>query len=66
MITLYTTNCPRCSVLEKKLEMKNITFEKNENVDEMLKLGFTSAPMLKVDEKIMDFTDALRWVGEQE
>jgi hypothetical protein len=66
MITLYTTNCPRCSVLEKKLEMKNITFEKNENVDEMLKLGFTSAPMLKVNEKIMDFTDALRWVGEQE
>jgi hypothetical protein len=22
--------------------------------------------MLKVNEKIMDFTDALRWVGEQE
>ena len=65
MVTLYTTNCPKCHVLEKKIEMANIDFEKNENVDEMLELGFMSAPMLKVDEKIMDFTEAVKWVGEQ-
>lgn len=65
MVTLYTTNCPRCSVLEKKLELKNINFEKNDNVDEMIEMGFMSAPILKVDDNFMEFTDALRWVGEQ-
>jgi glutaredoxin-related protein len=65
MVTLYTTNCPRCSVLEKKLELKNIDFEKNDNVDEMIEMGFMSAPILKVDDNFMEFTDALRWVGEQ-
>lgn len=65
MVTLYTTNCPRCSVLEKKLELKNIDFEKNDNIDEMIEMGFMSAPILKVDDNFMEFTDALRWVGEQ-
>ena len=65
MVTLYTTNCPKCHVLEKKLEMANINFEKNENVDEMIEMGFMSAPILKVDDNFMEFTDALRWVGEQ-
>lgn len=65
MVTLYTTNCPRCSVLEKKLELKNIDFKKNDNIDEIIEMGFMSAPILKVDDNFMEFTDALRWVGEQ-
>ena len=45
--------------------MANIEFNTNENVDEMIELGFMSAPMLKVDDKMMDFTEAIKWVGEQ-
>lgn len=40
MITLYSTNCPRCMVLEKKLAAAGIEYTINNDVDEMLSLGF--------------------------
>lgn len=64
-VKLYTTHCPRCRVIEKKLAQKKIEYEEVTSMDEMLKLGFTSAPMLKVDEKVYDFRDANRWLMNQ-
>lgn len=64
-IILYSTHCPKCLVLEEKLEDKNIDYELVTNVDEMLKKGFQSAPMLEVDGKIMNFSEANRWINER-
>ena len=33
---LYTTGCPRCEVLKKKLEQKHIQFESVTNIDYMI------------------------------
>ena len=65
MITLYSTNCPRCMVLEKKLNNAGIEYVINNNVDEMLSLGFMQAPILMADNKAMNFKDAIDWIGEQ-
>ena len=65
MITLYSTHCPKCVVLEKKLQSKEIEFTLVEDQDEMIKKGFMSAPMLEVDGKIMDFVEANKWINEQ-
>ena len=62
-ITLYSTNCPKCVVLKKKLISKGVEFEINNNVDTMIDLGFSSTPMLCVDGKTMDFTEANKWVN---
>lgn len=62
MITLYTTHCPKCKVLEKKLAQKNIEYVEVTDIAEMQKLGFKSAPILEVDGKIMNQTDAIRWL----
>lgn len=64
-VILYSTHCPKCLVLEEKLEDKNIGYELVTNVDEMLKKGFQSAPMLEVDGKIMNFSEANRWINER-
>ena len=64
-ITLYSTHCPKCLVLEEKLEDKNIDYELVTDVDEMLKKGFQSAPVLEVDGKIMNFSEANRWINER-
>ena len=61
-VTLYSTNCPKCRVLETKLNEKNIEFV-TEGEDVMIEKGFLSAPMLEVDGKVMDFGDAVRWVN---
>lgn len=65
MVTLYTTHCPKCRVIEKKLAQKNIQYNEVTDISEMQKLGFTSAPMLKVDGKIYNFSDANRWIMNQ-
>lgn len=66
MITLYSTGCPKCKVIEKKLTQKNIQYVKVTDVNEMRKLGFTSAPVLEVDGKILNFGDANRWIMNYE
>lgn len=64
MITLYSTNCPKCKVLAMKLDQKNIEYEVNTNVDEMLTLGIKSAPNLKFDDgTILNFIDSVKWVN---
>ena len=64
-VTLYSTNCPRCVVLEKKLQNAGIDYSINDNVEEMLSLGFMEAPILMVDRKAMSFKEANDWIGEQ-
>lgn len=64
-IILYTTHCPKCKVLETKLKAANIEYTECDNVDEMLKIGLSSAPNLSVNGKIYDFKGALNWVKTQ-
>lgn len=65
-IILYSTHCPRCNVLEKKLQQKGINFIENNNVDEMAALGLQNAPALKVGKILMGFNEAIRWINELE
>jgi len=61
---LYSTNCPRCTVLEKKLVQNGIEFKKNTMVDEMIVLGIKQAPMLLVDGELLDFSAANEWLNK--
>jgi hypothetical protein len=65
VVKCYSIGCPRCIVLEKKLEQKNINFELISDRDIMEAKGFQSAPVLEVDGVVMDFTQAVKWIGEQ-
>ena len=64
MITLYTTHCPKCGVLEKKMTQNGIEFTSVDDVDLMLSMGLQDAPHLQVDDTIMDFKTALEWIKE--
>ena len=64
MVELFSTGCPRCMVLEKKLNQKNIQFTKNDNIDELIQKGYSTAPVLKVDDKYLEFNEAIKYVNE--
>lgn len=66
MIKLYTTHCPKCKVIEKKLAQKGIKYTEVTDKDEMINRGFKSAPVLEVDDKILNFGDANRWIMSYE
>lgn len=66
-IVLYTNHCPRCNVLKKKLEQKNIKYSEETNIEKMLEIGIESVPMLSIDGMgLMNFTEAIKWVNKQE
>lgn len=62
-IILYTTDCPKCKILKKKLNEKNVLFTENHSVEEMLVLGIEQVPVLKAEEKLMNFTEAVKWIN---
>lgn len=64
MIILYSTNCPKCKILEQKLKSNNIEYVEFTDVDKMIEMGFSMMPMLEVDGVIMDFGTANKWVNE--
>lgn len=59
---LYSTDCPKCKILESKLNENGIIFEKNENVDEMISLGLKTAPAFKHNDQILSFNEALMFI----
>lgn len=66
MITLYTTGCPKCRILRQKLEHAGIEFVINTDVEEMQAMGFTTVPMLKVGDEVLNFGEAVKWVNSVE
>lgn len=65
-IILYSTNCPKCKILEKKLVEKNIKFTKNNDVITMSELGIDQVPVLSIDNKLLNFVEANKWINERE
>lgn len=62
-IILYSTGCPKCNVLKKKLEEKNIPYEEINDVDTMIDLDISSAPVLCINGEFMEFSDAVNWIN---
>ena len=69
-MTLYTTNCPKCIVLEKKLNNKNINYKKVEDIEKILEIaneqGINTAPILEIDGKFLDFSHANTYINNME
>jgi glutaredoxin-related protein len=63
-IILYSTGCPKCNVLEAKLNSKSIKYEVCRDIEVMQSKGMMSAPNLEVDGELMDFSAAIKWVRE--
>jgi hypothetical protein len=62
-IILYTIGCPQCDYLESLLKKAHVKYSTFTNQQEMRKQGIFSSPMLKVGNTLMNYADALRWIG---
>ena len=66
MIVLFSTGCPKCSILKKKLKQKGIVYQENNSVEEMLGLGITQVPVLKIRSRLLEFADENEWVNKHD
>lgn len=74
-IIFYTTNCPRCQVLKKKMDSLGIEYELNDDIEEMMLWGIQTVPMLRIEKELfdassftalLDFSQAVKWLKEYE
>lgn len=68
-IILYTSHCPKCQVIEKKLQRIGIKYSVIEDEkainDFCSSNGIQSLPVLVINSSILDFNEAIKWVGER-
>ena len=75
-IKLYSTGCPKCNIIEKKLNALNAQYDIITDIDEIKKVCEATnndmLPLLQIDEAwgvaTYDFAGAIKWikkVGEQ-
>lgn len=65
-VIFYTTHCPQCNILAKKLEQKNIQYTTVDDVETMKELGITSVPVLSLGGVLMNFRNAVDFVNSLE
>lgn len=66
-IKIYSTGCPRCRVLESKLNKAHIEYEECDDIDVMRSMGITEVPVIDIgDGELMNFVDACRWINAQD
>jgi glutaredoxin len=56
---LYSTGCPKCEILKKKLQQKNIQYVEVNDIDIMTEKNIIYVPMLEVDEKLLNYREAV-------
>lgn len=67
MITVFTTGCSKCKILESKLNDKGIEYVKCEDKEIMKEKGFRSVPQMQLDDgTILGFGKAVKYVNEYE
>ena len=61
---LYTTGCPKCRILEKKLHDKGVDFDICDDREKMAGLGIVSVPVLKLEDgSMLDYFSAVKCVN---
>lgn len=63
-VTLYSTHCPQCVVLENMLKNKKVEYDTVTDIKVMRKKGFLSVPRLEVDGVIMNMKESMKWLEE--
>lgn len=60
---LYSTHCPKCNVLEKKLNSKSIQYTIIDDIEELKKCNIDAVPVLKVNDKLLNFKEATDYIN---
>lgn len=63
-VILYSTNCPKCKQLERKLNTLGVKYEICYDLQPLIDAGFKSAPILKVEDKFFEFASAWKKAEE--
>ena len=69
-IIIYTTDsCPKCKILKKIMDERQIDYTECDDIIIMTEKGFSSVPQLEIRKltgnEVMDFQEAFKWIKLQ-
>lgn len=62
-VILYSTDCPKCKVIKKKLDNTNINYCVINDIDKMTELGISEVPVLAANDRLMNFNEAVKFLN---
>lgn len=65
-IILYSTGCPKCQVLIKKLNDCKLIYSVVSDVETIKSLGIDAVPVLSIDGELYNFSQANKWINNRE
>ena len=63
-VVLYSTGCPKCKILKKKLDEKKVVYDEETDVEKMKSKGINRVPVLEVDGKLFSYSEAVKLVND--
>ena len=63
-IILYTIDCPKCKILEKKLNMNNIQYDICKDTKLMKEKNIQKLPMLSINERLYSYKEAVDLINK--
>ena len=63
-VVMYSTGCPKCKILKKKLDEKKVVYEEETDVEKMKSKGIDRVPVLEVDGKLFSYSEAVKLVND--
>lgn len=62
-VIVYSTGCPQCEALEQMLDSHQIKYTVCSDREKMLSMGLTHIPVLEANGTLMNFKEAITWIG---
>ena len=62
-IILYSTGCPKCEILKKKMGEKNISYTEINDIDIMNEKNITFVPMLEIEGKLLNYRESVSFIN---
>lgn len=62
-IILYSTGCPKCEILKKKMGEKNISYTEINDIDIMNEKNITFVPMLEIEGKLLNYRESVGFIN---
>lgn len=63
-IILYTIDCPKCKILEKKLNMNNIQYDICKDTKLMKEKNIQKLQMLSINERLYSYKEAVDLINK--
>jgi len=60
---VYTTGCPKCRILEKKMMLKKLHYTVSSDIDVLVKENILTVPVLYVNGRYLKFEDAIQYIN---